>query len=463
MAIGAVAYWSTATRRRTAKQLPPITPSAIDPKHPTCTKNGDHSYTWGNRPTRRNGGFAHSWAPATNTSLHHPDVQGPFRGRQIFDLPYAQKSPTLVKRARAIRVRFVDEGGIDRPAPKDGRRQPHNRVIRWRVSDSFNAAGNACSFTYSACAKYVNAQPDKERCNAAKIANLSRRFVTETRRGPRQHKQESDADFHVRAANQQLADAAESFVPGRFVTRSPWLLQTFQASRLGAARDLSKAFDSNVAKQAAQRARNEPVKQFTLRPRPRGRRLTFVVPKRDIVGAHKSRLEARGDDAAPWVPTGKEHIWTRLKLPKSFGGVGGGMPWDLKLGPRPDDTHGVVWVTGRAPLDANGHPLGDVRFVRVSESPCRWNAIFTLQAKDGGVKPRPPKPLPTRAPVFLDPGKRKPWVGYAPATLEVVQYAPGATNPRPSQHEPDGLLFTVAEKVRIPPDLSAPNISQAEL
>ena len=360
--------------------------------------------------------------------------QPPWRTR--FNLPEAKRPKQKQKRAVLLRVRFVDQtpdsnGVVGAAAPRPG------YAKRGDVRRAFLRHGAAQRLVWNEVVKLLNWLPDdKSRGQLAlDYALVQRMLITK-----KPHKFKTKADVGTpeydtaKKAYDDLAAKVEAVRDKHFKGKSlpalyPKELGGISVSVLNqAVRDVSKAYKSNFAKQAAQRARGETPKPFRVKKKDPHKRSsnTFYVLAADIKASHverpdlyrrpskkeAARLKAGEEsklqkhrDAQP-----RKRQWTKLELPVAFlGGVGRGLA--------------VVYLTRCADLrkDENGRLklLGDVRFT--CDELGRWHCV--VQRRPRAV--RKLRPADERKTVYCDPGVRKFLVGYSPDLAKVLTFCSG--------------------------------------
>jgi transposase len=302
--------------------------------------------------------------------------------RLLADLPQTAQPSELIKRAVRMRCRFLDDG------PTQGK----------MVKKSFNNHGGGVRFIWNAMVKYIRKLPDNLR-HKGFTENVLKKFVSkgEYTGLPEERKRKRD---DIMQANAQ----AGLVVPNIFAS-APWLEELNAQVRQQVVRDLKKANKAGLAKQLAQRARGVRPKKFTIGRKQKGSpsSWTFCLPAQAIQAIHVPRPTAKNNEDGQHLRT-----WTKLTLPANFSGFGvtrgkGRVP-------------GVVYLTGKAPLDGGGRLLGDVRFTR--DQLGRWSAVVQRVV----LKPKMRRPLNERKCVFLDPGSRAGNTYYSPDTAETGAY-----------------------------------------
>ena len=363
--MAARAPWFTAARSNAARLLP-----RVDGRDPAPLAAGWPAgvSSWSSRTVR-------PLAPVA-----HPN---PYR--LLFDLPSSEQPTEAIKRAIKMRVRFLDGDGVTAKA----------------VRRSFNDHGGGVRYLWNAMTRWINKQPGNLRpvCFGE---NVLKKFVSEgghaINDAERKRKREE-----IEARNEELG-----LVPPNVFARAPWLTKLNSQVRQQVARDLKKANAAGKAKQDAQRARGASVKKFTIGEKKKAdpSAWTFCLPAQAIAATHVRRPTEKNNG-----PPFRVAVWTKLVLPRHFNGAY--VPGSLKQPP------GVIYLSGRAPLSADGKLLGDVRFTR--DRLGRWSAVVQRMV----VKPKERKPLAARKTVFLDPGSRAGNTYYSPDTAETGAYLEG--------------------------------------
>jgi putative transposase len=285
-----------------------------------------------------------------------------------------------------MRVRFLDGDG----------------VVGKSVQRTFNNHGGGVRYLWNAMTRWINKQPANIRSKCFGD-NILKKFVTEgvhtIHDDERKRKREE-----IEAHNIELG-----LVPPNIFATAPWLISLNAQVRQQVARDLKKAHAAGKAKQVAQRARGAPVKKFTFGQKKKSNpsAWTFCLPAKSISASHVRRPTSKNND-----PPSQVAIWTKLVLPRNFNGN-----YQLRNLKQPP---GVVYLSGKAPLDKGGKLLGDVRFTR--DRLGRWGAVVQRVV----VNPKPRRPLEQRKTVFLDPGSRAGNTYYSPDTAETGAYLEGS-------------------------------------
>jgi len=398
--------WWKPEHARIARQLPNVCPEDRQPPN-----DGWQRAHRANRHVLRNGDSkTNTWAGATAVKL---------RGNPYAPLIDETLAPsvttcagTAVVRAVKLRVRFLG-------------------VTAKNVNRAFNDHGGAARFIYNSALSDIKSLPRDQQARAFNMTDLAKKYASAGKvHAPQTLKRkqdETDIEFSERQTKtlkqrQRNADrqAAKGITPGEFVRDHGWLSAIDSQVKQHAVIDLVKAFEANVAKQQLQRQRGQRVRCFELKRKRRNTSSswTFVLPAQRIAAEHVPRPTNGPAVRGQPQPQRQPHMWTKLKLPRVFGGD--------------------VYLSGRADLTDGGKLLADVRFTRSRNG--IWSAVVHREAKatpagDGRSNRKARRaasrgePVPTpqhaaRGQVFLDPGSRNGWTGYAPNTSETVTYLP---------------------------------------
>ena len=377
--MAAVAPWFTPRRAAFASTLPPVgAPQLVSSSWPVGVS---------------------SWSSRTVKSL---PVLLPTsnRFRPLLDLPTSDPPSELIKRAISVRVRFRDfDGGTAKG-----------------VRRALNDHGGCSMFLWNAAVKYIYSLPEGERSAAFNVDLLCKRFINEKLYAAKPLLLSPGEDLDAFAVRKRKRDAKDARVAslsiGSFTAQHSWLRSLDASVRQQVFRDLVKANKAGWAKIKAQKARHERVVQFKINRKQRSSvsAYTFCLPAQHIKAEHVQRPTLGPAVAGQPQPAQKPRTWTKLTLPAAFGGV---------IARGRAHRGAVMYLTQRAPLDASGKLLGDVRFTR--DRLKRWHAV--VQRIE--VKPKPRRPLAERKSVFLDPGTRSGNTYYSPDTAETGAYLEG--------------------------------------
>ena len=343
----------------------------------------------------------------------------------------AERNGSLNKRTIAGRIRFHPFEHTYEVTKRKRNAEPETVTVRRSDKDvrrSFNIHGGASRFIKNKILEFINKQPQDERSawfnkNRLEQVFMTQKTLPERAMKPLKRKDgETDDEYDERTAKaldtkrekreRNAAERAE-LAEHHLVTRFPWLDGVYSVVRQQAIKALCEAHTAQMAKMKKAKDAGKPTGRFKMhfikRSSPSG--TTWTLPAQCIKAEHVERPDRVPTDENPnrgkavanqSQPQGTRRTWTKLTLPPNFGGQTGGSNAKSTFG-------GVVYVTQKVDLTADGRPLADVDFTR--DRLGRWHAHFQRRPPRVAA---PQKLQSRRRTGYADPGSRTGVMIYAP-------------------------------------------------
>ena len=266
-------------RGEAAHTLPSVATDAMGAVRdgwPADRRRDDKQLTSAQRDEDRRGESMPTWCSRSEQDAGpppKPPQQNQKPWRECLDLPEQDRPTGKQKRAVVLRVRFVDQtadaaGVVGAAEPAAGNK------TRRDVRRAFDSHGEAQRLVWNEYVKFINSvDTEAERNSLAKgnAYSIVNKALLVQKPEPFSCKAEPDSDEYKKkkklyddkaAAAQAVRD---KYLGGQSLLDVHPSLRDVHSSVLTAAlRDVGKAYDSNLAKQKAQRERGERVVPFTL-------------------------------------------------------------------------------------------------------------------------------------------------------------------------------------------------------